>query len=188
MKLHHGLLLLLAATLAGGAQPLQRGKAQVATAGQEGRDHRRPGQARGRSASRRRRQRRLGQGDAELSRISEAAEHRSAAARRGDAATGRPEPGIRRARPHVDRSDAGRHAGRRGHHALWHAAQGLSGLRAQRPGALPAGARLRDHWPAGAGAGNARSHRQRLPAHARNCRSAFPPRRAAVFGQALWRS
>ena len=52
-----------------------------------------------------------------------------------------------------------RPAGRRGHQALHHAAQGLSRLRAQRPGALPAGARLRDHRPAGAGARHARSHR-----------------------------
>ena len=45
-----------------------------------------------------------------------------------------------------------RHAGRRGDQALHEPAQGLSRLPAQRPGALPARARLRDHRPAGEGA------------------------------------
>ena len=49
-----------------------------------------------------------------------------------------------------------RRAGRRGHQALHEPAQELSRLSAQRPGALPARARLRDHRPAGEGAGDAR--------------------------------
>ena len=55
-----------------------------------------------------------------------------------------------------------RRAGRRGHQAVHQPAQELSRLSAQRPGALPAGARLRDHRPAREGAGHARRRPARV--------------------------
>ena len=84
------------------------------------------------------------------------AEDRSAAARRSAAPPRRPQHGSGRGRAHGGRSVHHRHAGRGSHQALHEPAQELSRLSAQRPGALPARARLRNHGPARKGAGDAR--------------------------------
>ena len=107
------------------------------------RHHRRPGHQVGRGAARRRRRavapaRRW----RTIAQFLDTAECRSEAARRGAAPARRPESRVGRTRAHGQRGDADRHAGRRGHPAVHDAAQGLPGLSAQRPGALPAGARL----------------------------------------------
>ena len=113
-------------------------------------------------------ERRRRQGHGELSRSSSTCRMPIRSCGPRPAPAWRPESRVRRARAHGERGDAARHAGRGGDPPVLDAAQGLSELSAQRPGALPAGARLRDHGPE-------RRRRSR-----RSTRSSRAIRRAAI--------
>ena len=102
-------------------------------------------------------ERRQRQDHGELQALSRPERRRCGAARGGDAPTGRSEPGELRVRAHRARArDQRGPAGDGGHPSLYGPAQDLSQVRAQRLGAVSAGARLRAQRAARQGARDAR--------------------------------
>jgi hypothetical protein len=126
-------------------------------AGQEkGKDHWRADLASGRGSARSESRSEHRARHGQLPALPRIAEDRSAVARRSTASPRRPQHGGGRGRAYGGRSVHHRPARRGSHQAVHQPAQELSRLSAQRPGALPARARLRNHGPARKSAEHAR--------------------------------